>query len=1016
MKLLFGGNISTTDGWDTLIARLTKLQASSHGPFELLIICGELFSDESQYQYALQSEHELPLACYLTRKPAFMTECKLKDMYFINDGLESPGNDVIGITTIRNLTIVYYDDSKNCNDVSEEKLSSGISSLCDICESDAYRGCDLFISNHWPRDTHYFLEVKDHNALQELGLGLGSGDELTSKLAAITRPRYHFTALPTSELYAMVNDSDKKEGSNPKYARNVFYQRPPYRNCIGNSTTVSQSIATRFLSIASVPNSNVTGKQPTTAKWMHALNIDPIIHMTSNELYNLSGQGITDCPYTDIVNDTNKTHKASSNTRNSLLSMSKRSFHRVDLNGNKNPHNYGATVINVTKLDSEVNKGSFMFGEGIKMKKKREMNLIPPSDTAVKLFIGGLIATIDGEYMKKLLPGARRVMRPVGKSFAFVEFDCHANAARVVEASVKNPKGVILGGKTVSIGWAEEREKEKKGEEEVVPSITLTIPEGMSLPPDAVGNFIVKVRSASLEEEKKNEDGSSDKPVVSIRSYEKMSSSSQGPSIRYISTNRSTQSLLNSNITVAPSADSDTLFLGNIPSHRPVATQEIVEIFEGVASRLSINNDAISVFKPEGRTFAFVTFGSHEQAQSIMTSRRVGNRNEGNKGEGNEKEDAQVCLYVADKVLELDSTPLTLGWAKGRARDALPVPDQAPMTMKISQNDHAMGCWFCLSNPECKTHLLTSIGQHIYMALPRGSMHSHHVMLCPIECVPNRLHLSMDAQKEFNQYESAMHSFYNSLGLAYVKYERAMRTKGKDHLQVHYIPFAVDGGNGDNHSNEKGRRVKNALSVFKRIVNGHISDTRNRRRMQQQKENSVDEEEYQNKLIFHELPSDELRSIEEVVLSMPGGPYQEFFEVTLPVTGDTTESSEVEGPPKKRGKADEADMDTEKPLEWGYQRFLYLHEGRQESVNPVVPPPPPLEGDNGSNKPPPPSSQPQQDTFRFPMLLGAEIAAHIMEEPSKQHWKNCVLSERDETVLAEKFKQAFQSFDFTLQS
>ena len=43
-----------------------------------------------------------------------------------------------------------------------------------------------------------------------------------------------------------------------------------------------------------------------------------------------------------------------------------------------------------------------------------------------------------------------------------------------------------------------------------------------------------------------------------------------------------------------------------------------------------------------------------------------------------------------------------------------------------------------------------------------------------------------------------------------------------------------------------------------------------------------------------------------------------------------------------------------------------------------------------------------------------QVAAHILGQPEKAFWKNCVLAEKDEIELAEKFRDAFEPFDFAL--
>ncbi len=41
-------------------------------------------------------------------------------------------------------------------------------------------------------------------------------------------------------------------------------------------------------------------------------------------------------------------------------------------------------------------------------------------------------------------------------------------------------------------------------------------------------------------------------------------------------------------------------------------------------------------------------------------------------------------------------------------------------------------CWFCLSSPQVEKHLIVSVGEHVYLALPKGGLTSQHVMILPI--------------------------------------------------------------------------------------------------------------------------------------------------------------------------------------------------------------------------------------------------------------------------------------------
>ncbi len=41
-----------------------------------------------------------------------------------------------------------------------------------------------------------------------------------------------------------------------------------------------------------------------------------------------------------------------------------------------------------------------------------------------------------------------------------------------------------------------------------------------------------------------------------------------------------------------------------------------------------------------------------------------------------------------------------------------------------------------------QVHLVVSVGEHSYLALPRGGIADTHVLVAPIDCVPSRVHLS----------------------------------------------------------------------------------------------------------------------------------------------------------------------------------------------------------------------------------------------------------------------------------
>ena len=189
-----------------------------------------------------------------------------------------------------------------------------------------------------------------------------------------------------------------------------------------------------------------------------------------------------------------------------------------------------------------------------------------------------------------------------------------------------------------------------------------------------------------------------------------------------------------------------------------------------------------------------------------------------------------------------------------------------------------------------------SIGEHCYVALARGGVADYHVLIVPIDCVPNRLHLSAPSKSELNQYEEALCTMFmnqriHSLNKKQnnnptanqdsnylcVKFERAIRTKGKDHMQYQLIPlpasfFSLGSTVHTTKELYKSTGVADgcppklidskAISTFFQIISSYS-------------------------LNFFELSSSldtppNVFNLDEVIINMEGGPYQEYFYVEIP--------------------------------------------------------------------------------------------------------------------------------------
>ncbi|XP_034019142.1 CWF19-like protein 1 [Thalassophryne amazonica] len=98
-------------------------------------------------------------------------------------------------------------------------------------------------------------------------------------------------------------------------------------------------------------------------------------------------------------------------------------------------------------------------------------------------------------------------------------------------------------------------------------------------------------------------------------------------------------------------------------------------------------------------------------------------------------------------------------------------------------------CWFCLSSPQVEKHLVISIGTHCYLAVAKGGLTPHHVLILPIGHYQSVVDLSSEVVEEMEKYKSALRSFYRSKGERCVLFERNYRSQ---HLQLQVVPVPMD--------------------------------------------------------------------------------------------------------------------------------------------------------------------------------------------------------------------------------
>jgi len=122
-----------------------------------------------------------------------------------------------------------------------------------------YQGVDILLTNDWPKGISN-LTSRTNEEVDDMSVG----SALVSRLALLSRPRYHFSAL-----------------------HGAHWERPPYRNHSAGAEQTRH--VTRFISLAKVGNRE-------KKKWLYAFNITPMKTCPRPELV-AQPPGVTDMPY-----------------------------------------------------------------------------------------------------------------------------------------------------------------------------------------------------------------------------------------------------------------------------------------------------------------------------------------------------------------------------------------------------------------------------------------------------------------------------------------------------------------------------------------------------------------------------------------------------------------------------------------------------------------------------------------------------------------------------------------------
>jgi len=112
-------------------------------------------------------------------------------------------------------------------------------------------------------------------------------------------------------------------------------------------------------------------------------------------------------------------------------------------------------------------------------------------------------------------------------------------------------------------------------------------------------------------------------------------------------------------------------------------------------------------------------------------------------------------------------------------------------------NPVALECWFCLASPHVEKHLVVSIGNEAYLALPKGGISDDHALIIPIAHHNNLATASPALKNEIALFMKGLTGLFASRSppLYPLAFERVLRRGGRNdvplhtHMQVIGLPF-----------------------------------------------------------------------------------------------------------------------------------------------------------------------------------------------------------------------------------
>jgi hypothetical protein len=103
----------------------------------------------------------------------------------------------------------------------------------------------------------------------------------------------------------------------------------------------------------------------------------------------------------------------------------------------------------------------------------------------------------------------------------------------------------------------------------------------------------------------------------------------------------------------------------------------------------------------------------------------------------------------------------------------------------------ARPCWFCLKSPDVEKHLIVSVANDTYVALPKGGLVDDHLLVVAIDHVQKRADMSDAGQAEVDKYKQSCARYYASIEREPLFYERFVLLHNEAHMHIQVVPMPL---------------------------------------------------------------------------------------------------------------------------------------------------------------------------------------------------------------------------------